>query len=69
MNPSLKTTHVIPRHMPPVRASIATMLVCRYCMSAIGAYTTPMDRARIEALHTCPEKLCLGKPAVSVPYN
>ena len=53
MNPSVKTTHVIPRQMPPVRASVATMLVCRYCMSAIGAYTTPLDRARIEALHTC----------------
>ena len=69
MYPSVKTTHVIPRHLPPVRASVSTMLVCRYCMSTIGAYSSPDQRARIESMHVCPEKLGLGKPAVSVPYN
>lgn len=70
MNPSVKTTHVIPRHLPPVRlASVSTLLVCRYCMSTIGAYKTEADRTRIETMHVCPEKLGLGKPAVSIPYN
>ena len=70
MNPSVKTTHVIPRQLPPVRmATVSTMLVCRYCMSTIGAYKTPADRTRIESRHVCPEKLGLEKPAVSVPYN
>jgi len=70
MNPSVKTTHVIPRHLPPVRlASVSTILVCRYCMSTIGAYKNVTERARIESIHVCPEKLGLGKPAVAVPYN
>lgn len=70
MNPSVKTTHVIPRHLPPVRlASVSTILVCRYCMSTIGAYKNSVERARIESIHVCPEKLGLGKPAVAVPYN
>lgn len=70
MNPSVKTTHVIPRNLPPVRmASVSTMLVCRYCMSTIGAYRTPADRARIEAMHVCPEKLGLERPSVAIPFN
>lgn len=70
MNPSVKTTHVIPRHLPAARPGrVSTLLVCRYCMSTIGAYTTASDRTRIESMHVCPEKLGLGKPAVSIPYN
>ena len=42
MNPSVKTTHVIPRQLPPVRlAEIFTLLVCKFCMTTIGAYKTP----------------------------
>ena len=70
MNPSVKTTHVIPRHLPPVRVErVSTLLVCRYCMSTIGAYKTTVERARIEARHVCAEKLGLHKPAVGLPYN
>lgn len=70
MNPSVKTTHVVPRELPPVRmASVSTMLVCRYCMSTIGAYSTATERTRIEKMHVCAEKLGLGKPAVAIPYN
>jgi hypothetical protein len=70
MNPSVKTTHVIPAHLPPVRmAGITTLLVCRYCMSTIGGYKTAAERTRIESMHVCPEKLGLAKPAVSIPYN
>lgn len=70
MNPSVKTTHVIPRHLPPVRlANLSTLLVCRSCMTTIGAYRTPAERLRLESRHVCPEKLGLGKPAASVPFN
>ena len=70
MNPSVKTTHVIPRHLPPVRmATVSTLLVCRYCMCTIGAYKTAAERARIETLHVCPEKLGFDKPSVAIPYN
>jgi hypothetical protein len=70
MNPSVKTTHVIPRHLPPVRLeNVSTLLVCRYCMCTIGAYKNAADRARIESKHVCSEKLGLHKPAVCIPYN
>lgn len=70
MNPSVKTTHVIPRHLPPVRVGkLSTLLVCRSCLATIGAYQTPGERLRLEARHICVEKLRLGKPAVSVPFN
>lgn len=70
MNPSVKTTHVIPHQLPPVRTSrISTLLVCRYCMSTIGAYATLAERTRIEGKHICAEKLGLRKPAASVPFN
>ena len=70
MNPSVKTTHVIPRELPPVHlAKMSTLLVCRYCMSTIGAYTTTTDRFRLERKHLCPEKIALAKPAASVPFN
>ena len=70
MNPSVKTTHVIPRHLPPVRVeNVTTLLVCRFCMSAIGAYKTPAERLRLEAKHMCSEKLALEKPAAMLPYN
>lgn len=70
MNPSVKTTHVIPRHLPPVRVgNVSTLLVCRFCMSAIGAYTTPTERLRLEARHMCSEKLVLARPAASLPFN
>lgn len=70
MIPSVKTTHVIPRQLPPVRVgNVTTMLVCRFCMSTIGAYKTPAERLRLEARHLCPEKVILGKPAASIPFN
>jgi len=70
MNPSVKTTHVIPTHLPPVRlASVSTLLVCRYCMTTIGAYSTLAERTRVESMHVCPEKLGLAKPSVAIPYN
>jgi hypothetical protein len=70
MNPSVKTTHVIPSQLPPVRMSrVSTLLVCRYCMSTIGAYSTLAERTRIETRHVCAEKLGLKRPCVSVPFN
>ena len=70
MNPAMKSTHVIPRHLPPARlASVSTLVVCRYCMGTIGAAKTDADRARIELRHVCPEKFGLCKPAVGFPYN
>lgn len=70
MNASVKTTHVIPSALPPVRAGkLATMLVCQYCMSTLGAYSTTAEKLRIEKKHVCPEQPLLGKPAASVPFN
>lgn len=70
MNPSVKTTHVIPSQLPPVRpGKLATMLVCQYCMSTLGAYSTMSEKLRIEKKHVCSEQLSLGKPAASVPFN
>jgi hypothetical protein len=70
MNPSVKTTHVIPKELPPVRlAKVSTLLVCSYCMSTIGAYNTSAERTRIESMHVCPEKLGMHKPAVGIPFN
>ena len=74
MNPSVKTTHVIPSQLPPVRVAgkvgkLSTLLVCRFCMSTIGGYSTPAERLRLEAKHLCPEKMALGKPAASLPFN
>ncbi len=70
MLPSVKTTHVIPTQLPPVRAGkLATLLVCRYCMTTLGAYSTTEEKLRIEKKHVCPEQLALGKPAASVPFN
>jgi hypothetical protein len=69
MIPSVKTTHVVPQQLPPVRATVSTMLVCRYCRSSIGIYSTDSERAQIESMHACPEKLGLHKPAVAVPYS
>ncbi len=70
MNPSVKTTHVIPTQLPPVRlASVSTLLVCRFCMTTVGAYKTPAERLRLEARHICNEKVVVGKPAVSIPFN
>ncbi len=70
MNPSVKTTHVIPRQLPPARSGkVSTLLVCRFCMTTIGGYTSPGERLRLETRHICPEKLGLNKPAVSVPFN
>jgi hypothetical protein len=71
MNPSVKTTHVIPSQLPPVRVvgKVSTLLVCRFCMSTIGGYHTPAERLRLEAKHLCPEKMSLGRPAASLPFN
>jgi hypothetical protein len=70
MNPSVKTTHVIPSHLPPVRVgNVSTLLVCPFCMTTIGGYKTPMERRRLEAKHLCNEKLVVGRPAVSIPFN
>ncbi|HEX4064687.1 MAG TPA: hypothetical protein VHZ09_01595 [Acidobacteriaceae bacterium] len=70
MNPSVKTTHVIPQHLPPVRmGTVSTLLVCPFCMTTIGGYKTPADRRRLEAKHLCNEKLVLGRPAASIPFN
>lgn len=73
MNPSVKTTHVIPSHLPPVRVvgkgTLSTLLVCRYCMTTIGGYRTPAERLRLEAKHLCPEKMALERPAASLPFN
>jgi hypothetical protein len=70
MSPSVKTTHVIPRQLPPVRlASVSTLLVCPFCMTTIGAYKTLAERTRIEAKHFCSDKVVVGKPAVSIPFN
>lgn len=70
MNHSVKTTHVIPRHLPPVRiGNVTTLLVCRNCLATVGAYRTSAERLRLETKHICTEKLSLGKPAVSVPFN
>jgi len=70
MNPSVKTTHVIPQQLPPVRVgNVSTLLVCQFCMRTIGGYKTPAERQRLEARHRCNEKLAVGRPAVSIPYN
>jgi hypothetical protein len=70
MNPSVKTTHVIPRHLPPVRlASVSTLLVCPFCMVTIGAYKSPAERTRLERKHFCSDKVAVGSPAVSIPFN
>ena len=70
MNTAVKTTHVVPRRLPPVRlGELSTFLVCRYCMCTIGAYSTPAQRLRLEKKHLCPEKLSLAKPAASLPFN
>jgi len=70
MNPSVKTTHVIPRQLPPVRlAAISTFLRCPFCMATIGAYKTPADRKRLEARHICSDRAVVGMPAVCIPFN
>jgi hypothetical protein len=70
MNPSVKTTHVIPRQLPPVRlATVSTTLVCPFCMITIGAYKNPAERMRLEAKHLCSDRVVVGKPAVSMPFN
>jgi len=70
MNPSVKTTHVIPRQLPPVRlASVSTLVVCPFCMTTIGAYKTTAERMRLEAKHTCSDKGVVGKPAATIPFN
>ena len=70
MNPSVKTTHVIPRQLPPVRlATISTFLRCPFCMRTIGAYKTPAQRIRLEARHICSDRAVVGMPAVSIPFN
>lgn len=70
MHPSVKTTHVIPRQLPPVRlATVSTLLRCPFCMSMIGAYKTPAERLRLEAKHVCSDRAVVGRPAVSIPFN
>ena len=70
MNPSVKTTHVIPRQLPPVRlASVSTLLVCPFCMTTIGAYKNAAERVRLEAKHTCSDRVVVGKPAATIPFN
>ena len=70
MNPAVKTTHVIPKCLPPVRlGELSTFLVCRYCLATIGAYSSPAQRLRLEKKHLCSEKMTLAKPAASVPFN
>ncbi len=70
MIPSVKTTHVIPRQLPPVRlAAISTFLRCPFCMATIGAYKTPAERIRLEAKHVCADRAMVGMPAVSMPFN
>lgn len=70
MNPTVKCTHVIPSHLPPVRdARLSTLLVCRFCMTTIGGYATLDERLMLEKKHVCQEQLSIGKPAASVPFN
>ena len=70
MNPSVKTTHVIPSHLPPVRVeNVSTLLICPFCRSTIGGYKSLMERRRLEAKHLCNEKMVLGRPAASIPFN
>lgn len=70
MNPSVKTTHVIPSQLPPVRdGKLSTLLVCRFCMTTLGAYSTTAEKLRLAKKHVCAEQLALGKPAASVPFN
>lgn len=70
MNPTVKTTHVIPRQLPPVRlATISTLLRCPFCMCMIGAYKTPTERIRLEAKHVCSDRAVVGMPAASIPFN
>jgi hypothetical protein len=38
-------------------------------MTTIGAYKTPADRLRLEAKHFCTDKVAVGSPAVSIPFN
>jgi hypothetical protein len=38
-------------------------------MTTIGAYKTPADRLRLEAKHVCTDKVAVGSPAVSIPFN
>jgi hypothetical protein len=70
MHTSVKTTHVIPSALPPVRAGkVATLLICPYCVTAIGAYSSMAEKLRIEKRHVCPDQVALGRPAASVPFN
>jgi hypothetical protein len=70
MNPSVKTTHVIPRQLPPARlATVSTLLRCPFCMTTIGAYKSSTDRLRLEAKHICSDRAVVGLPATSVPFN
>ncbi|MGA8110887.1 MAG: hypothetical protein WB974_15740 [Acidobacteriaceae bacterium] len=70
MNPSVKTTHVIPQQLPPVRVgNLSTLLLCPFCMTTIGGYKTPAERRLLEAKHLCNDKLAAGRPAVSIPFN
>jgi hypothetical protein len=67
---SVKTTHVIPRQLPPVRlASVSTLLHCPFCMTTIGAYKTPAERLRLEAKHLCSDRVVIRKPAIAIPFN
>jgi hypothetical protein len=38
-------------------------------MTTIGAYKTPAERLRLETKHICNDKVVVGKPAVSIPFN
>jgi hypothetical protein len=38
-------------------------------MTTIGAYKTPAERLRIEAKHICSDRVVVGRPAVSIPFN
>ncbi len=70
MNPTVKTTHVIPRQLPPVRlATISTLLRCPFCMTTIGAYKTPAERVRLEAKHFCSDRAVVGLPSAAIPFN
>jgi len=70
MNPSVKTTHVIPSQLPPVRlATVSTLLRCQFCMTTIGAYKTPAERLRLEARHLCSDRAVVGLPSASLPFN
>jgi hypothetical protein len=38
-------------------------------MITIGAYKNPAERMRLEAKHLCSDRVVIGKPAVSMPFN